>query len=36
LPTLVERVLEQRKALMRTTEALETIEPTGPLERVMV
>jgi hypothetical protein len=29
-------VLRQGKALVRAIEALETIEPTGPLERAMV
>jgi hypothetical protein len=28
------RILEQGQALVRATEALETIEPTGPIERV--
>ncbi len=31
-----ERILEQGKALVRRIEALETIEPTGPIERVQV
>jgi len=31
-----ERILEQGKALARPIEALETIEPTGPIERVHV
>jgi hypothetical protein len=31
-----ERILEQGKALVRAIEALETIEKSGPLERVMV
>ena len=31
-----ERILEQGKALVRAIEALDTIEPTGPLEQVMV
>ena len=30
------RILEQGKALVRAIEALETIEPTGPIERVQV
>jgi hypothetical protein len=30
-----ERILEQGKALVRAIEALETIEPTGPIERTM-
>ena len=29
-----ERILQQGKALVRAIEALETIEPTGPIERV--
>ena len=29
-----EHVLEQGQALVRAIEALETIEPTGPIERV--
>ena len=29
-----ERILEQGQALVRAIEALETIEPTGPIERV--
>ena len=29
-----ERILEQGRALVRAIEALETIEPTGPIERV--
>jgi hypothetical protein len=29
-----ERILRQGKALVRAIEALETIEPTGPIERV--
>jgi hypothetical protein len=29
-----ERVLQQGKALVRAIEALETIEPAGPIERV--
>jgi hypothetical protein len=33
---VAERVLEQGKALVRAIEALETIEPTGPIERAMV
>jgi hypothetical protein len=31
---VTECVLEQGKALVRAIEALETIEPTGPIERV--
>jgi hypothetical protein len=31
---VAERVLEQGQALVRAIEALETIEPTGPIERV--
>ena len=31
-----ERILEQGQALVRAIEALETIEPTGPIERVQV
>ena len=31
-----ERILQQGKALVRAIEALETIQPTGPLERTMV
>mgnify|MGYP001145167593 CR=1 FL=1 len=31
---LTERILEQGQALVRAIEALETIEPAGPLERV--
>jgi hypothetical protein len=31
---VAERILEQGKALVRAIEALETIEPTGPIERV--
>jgi hypothetical protein len=30
-----ERILQQGKALVRAIEALETIEPTGPIERTM-
>jgi hypothetical protein len=30
-----EGMLEQGKALVRAIEALETIEPTGPIERTM-
>lgn len=30
-----ERIVEQGKALVRAIEALETTEPTGPIERVM-
>lgn len=33
--TKTERMLEQGKALVRAIEALETIEPTGPIERTM-
>lgn len=29
-----EKALEQGKALVRAIEALDTIEPTGPIERV--
>ena len=29
-----DRILEQGQALVRAIEALETIEPTGPIERV--
>ena len=29
-----ERILEQGQALVRAIEALETIEPNGPIERV--
>jgi hypothetical protein len=29
-----DRIIEQGKALVRAIEALETIEPTGPIERV--
>ena len=29
-----ERILEQGQALVRAIEALETIDPTGPIERV--
>jgi hypothetical protein len=32
--TLTERLLQQGKALVRAIEALDTIEPTGPIERV--
>jgi hypothetical protein len=31
-----ERILEQGQALVLAIEALETIEPTGPIERVQV
>jgi hypothetical protein len=31
-----ERILEQGQALVRAIEALEVIEPTGPLERAQV
>ena len=31
-----ERILQQGKALVRAIEALDTIDPTGPLEQVMV
>jgi hypothetical protein len=31
-----ERVLEQGKALVRGIEALDTIKPSGPVERVIV
>jgi hypothetical protein len=31
-----ERILEQGKALVRAIEALDTIEPTGPIEEVLV
>ena len=31
-----ERILEQGKALVRAIEALDTIDPTGPLEQAMV
>ena len=31
-----ERILEQGQPLVRAIEALETIEPTGPIERAMV
>ena len=34
--TVTDRVLEQGKALVRAIEALETIEPTGPIESAMV
>lgn len=30
-----ERILEQGKALVRAIEALDTIEPTGPIEEVL-
>jgi hypothetical protein len=33
--TKTERMLEQGKALVRAIEALNTIEPTGPIERTM-
>ena len=33
--TKTERILEQGKALVRAIEALETIEPSGPIERTM-
>jgi hypothetical protein len=32
--TVIERVPEQGKTLVRAIGALETIEPTGPIERV--
>ena len=32
--TTTDRVLQQDQALLRAIEALETIEPTGPIERV--
>ena len=31
-----ERILQQGKALVQAIEALETIDPTGPLESTMV
>jgi hypothetical protein len=31
-----ERILQQGQALVRAIEALETIEPTGPIEQVQV
>jgi hypothetical protein len=31
-----EKIVEQGQALVRAIEALETIEPTGPIERVQV
>jgi hypothetical protein len=31
-----EQILEQGKALVRAIEALESINPTGPIERVQV
>ncbi|MFW6116541.1 MAG: hypothetical protein ACOC6F_02335 [bacterium] len=30
-----ERILEQRKALVRAIELLDTVEPGGPIEEVM-
>jgi hypothetical protein len=36
MATVTDRVLEQGKALVRAIEALETIEPTGPIESAMV
>ena len=34
-PKLIDRVIEQGKALVRAIEALGTIEPTGPIERAL-
>jgi hypothetical protein len=34
-PELTDRIIAQGKALVRAIEALGTIEPTGPTERVL-
>ncbi len=35
-PTHTDRIIEQGRALVRAIEALDTIEPTGPIERFLV
>ena len=34
-PELTDRIISQDRALVRAIEALGTIEPTGPLERLL-
>ena len=34
-PTLTDRIIRQGRALVRAIEALTTIEPTGPFERML-
>jgi hypothetical protein len=33
---VTDRIIQQGQALVRAIETLETIEPTGPIERVQV
>ncbi len=35
-PTHTDRIIEQGRALVRAIEALDIIEPTGPIERFLV
>jgi hypothetical protein len=34
-PQLTDRILRQGRALVRAIEAMDTIEPSGPLERAL-
>ena len=34
-PDTTDRIITQSRALVRAVEALSTIEPTGPLERLL-